>query len=244
MTIDFSIIIPVFNEENNIIKLHSKIKKNIEKITSNYEIIYINDASTDSSLEKLQYLFLHDPNLKIINFTKNFGQTSALKAGFDYAKGKFIFTLDADLQNDPEDFIRLLNKYNEGYDLVCGWRKNRHDDSLRKKVSLCANFLIRKLFALKIHDLGCTLRIYNAQCAKSLYLKNDFHRFIPVLAKINKAKITEIEVSHHKRYTGYSKYGLNRTFKVLRDIFIIYKELLFFNTKQPKIYEISEIIEK
>lgn len=213
-----SIIVPIYNEEDNISHLHEKITEASKDWNCNYEIIYINDGSTDTSFEKLKEL---TGNVEIVNFSRNFGQTSAMQAGIDKAKGDIIIPLDADLQNDPSDIANMLSIYNQGFDIVSGWRKDRHDNIIRVIPSRIANFIIGKLTGVKLHDYGCSLKIYNAEILKKVKLYGEMHRFIPALASMYTDKITEIPVTHHPRIFGKSKYNLSRTKRVILDLFTI-----------------------
>lgn len=217
-----SIIIPVYNEEDNILCLNEKVADALDSIDSDYEVIYINDGSKDGSFNVLKQLSGKD-HITIINFTRNYGQTAALQAGIDAAKGDVIIPLDADMQNDPDDIKKMLELYDRGYDIVSGWRKDRHDNIIRVIPSKIANFVICNLTGIKLHDFGCTLKIYNAEFLKKIRLYGELHRFIPVLASFfgGGANFTEIEVKHHKRIHGYSKYNLSRTFRVVLDLFTI-----------------------
>ena len=229
-----SLIIPIYNEEENIQKLNSSIKEALNNI--NYEVIYVDDGSKDKSFEKLKELS-NDEKVKIIKFSRNFGQTAALQAGIDLAKGDVIVPLDADLQNDPKDIPAMLEIYRQGFDIVSGWRKKRYDNIIRVIPSKIANFIISNLTNVKIHDFGCTLKIYNAKLLKKVNLYGELHRFIPALVSMYGNKITEVQVTHHPRVFGQSKYNLSRTKRVLMDLFTIwflirYKDrpMYFFGT--------------
>lgn len=219
---DLSVVIPTFNEEKNVKELYSSLKKVLKKIKKKYEIIFVDDGSTDNTFSILKNISKRDRNLKIIKFRKNFGQSAAFSAGFKYSKGKVMITLDADLQNDPRDIPKLLKKINEGFDVVCGWRKNRKDSFLSKKLpSIISNWLARKITKLKIHDFGCSLRAYKRGVVKELKLYGEIHRYIPALAYFNGYTVTEIEVRHHTRKHGKSKYKPFRLFKGLSDLITI-----------------------
>jgi glycosyltransferase involved in cell wall biosynthesis len=199
-----------------------QLKQILEALKKSYQIILIDDGSTDKSWEILSALRVKDNHLKIIRFTRNFGQTAAIAAGFAQAKGEIIITMDADLQNDPADIPLLLTKIEQNYDLVSGWRKNRRDNLLNRKLpSWVANWLIRKIIGTKIHDYGCSLKAYKAWVVKNLSLYGEMHRFIPALATWRGAKITEIPVRHHPRQAGKSKYNLSRILKVILDLFTV-----------------------
>ncbi|NPA32170.1 MAG: glycosyltransferase family 2 protein [Aquificae bacterium] len=217
-----SVVIPAYNEEKNIPILYEKLKRVLDALGEDYEIIVVDDGSTDKTPEVLKELAKKDPRLKVIRFRRNYGQTAAIYAGFEHAKGDVIITMDADLQNDPEDIPRLLEKLSEGYDIVSGWRKDRKDPFLSRKLpSKIANWVISRVTGVPLHDYGCTLKAYRSEIAKRYRLYGDMHRFLPALAKRFGAKITEIPVKHHPRLYGKSKYGIDRTIRVILDIFLI-----------------------
>jgi len=217
-----SVVIPVYNEEENIPELYRELKEVLEKLPYRYEIIFVDDGSTDRTYEILQKLAEEDPHVKVIRFRRNYGQTAAMYAGFQYAEGDVVVTMDGDLQNDPRDIPRLLEKIEEGYDIVSGWRKNRKDPFLSRILpSKIANWIISKVTGVKLHDYGCTLKAYRKEVAKNFRLYGDMHRFLPAVAKSFGAKITEIVVNHRPRKYGRSKYGIGRTVRVILDIFLV-----------------------
>jgi glycosyltransferase involved in cell wall biosynthesis len=217
-----SVVIPAYNEEENIPILYEKLKKVLDSLGEDYEIIFVDDGSTDGTYQRLKQLAEKDSRLKVIRFKRNYGQTAAMSAGFEHAKGDVIITLDADLQNDPEDIPLLLEKLEEGYHVVSGWRKDRKDPFLSRKLpSMIANWLISKITGVHLHDYGCTLKAYRAEVVKDLELFGDMHRFLPALTKRRGAKITEVVVRHHPRMFGKSKYGIGRTVRVLLDIMLV-----------------------
>ena len=217
-----SITISVYNEEDNLFLLYDKLIKTLSAINCTFEIIFVNDGSTDGSADKLNELSIKDRKVKVIHFTRNFGQTAAMMAGFDHASGEIIIPMDADLQNDPADIPHLIAKLNEGYDVCSGWRKDRKDSPFKKVfVSKLANILISRISGVKLKDYGCTLKAYRKNVVKGVKLYGEMHRFIPVYASWEGAKITELPVKHHPRIHGKSKYGLERTFKVLLDLIVI-----------------------
>jgi len=217
-----SIIIPVFNEEENIKLLFEKLYKVLNKISYNFEIIAINDGSTDNSEKILDKSVKIYKNLKIVNFKRNFGQTAAMMAGFDHSTGDIIIPIDADLQNDPNDIPKLIKKLEEGYDVVSGWRKNRKDSAIKRKfLSKVANWLISIVAGLKLHDYGCTLKAYRKSSILDVKLYGEMHRFIPIYSHLTGAKVTEIPVQHHPRIHGKSKYGIDRILKALLDLIVI-----------------------
>jgi len=217
--IKISVVIPVYNEEENISPLYSSLRPVLEgSYPGEYEIIFVDDGSKDGSLERLKELQKKDGAVVVISFRKNFGQTAAISAGFEYAKGKRIVTLDADLQNDPKDIPALVEKLND-YDLVSGWRYKRKDPFLTRRVpSYLANLLISWITGVKLHDYGCTLKAFRSEVVKDLRLYGEMHRFIPAIASWMGVSVAEVKVSHHPRKFGKSKYGLTRTSKVLLDI--------------------------
>ncbi len=217
-----SVVIPAYNEEENIPILYEKLKKVLDGIGQDYEVIFVDDCSTDGTYQRLRELAEKDHRLKVIRFKRNYGQTAAMSAGFEHAKGEVIITLDADLQNDPEDIPLLLEKLKEGYHIVSGWRKDRKDPFLSRKLpSAIANWLISKITGVHLHDYGCTLKAYRAEVVKDLELFGDMHRFLPALTKRRGAKVAEVVVRHHPRMFGKSKYGIGRTVRVLLDIMLV-----------------------
>jgi glycosyltransferase involved in cell wall biosynthesis len=217
-----SVVIPAYNEEENVPILYEKLKKVLDSLGEDYEIIFVDDGSTDGTYQRLKQLAEKDSRLKVIRFKRNYGQTAAMSAGFEHAKGDVIITLDADLQNDPEDIPLLLEKLEEGYHVVSGWRKDRKDPFLSRRLpSMIANWLISKITGVHLHDYGCTLKAYRAEVVKDLELFGDMHRFLPALTKRRGAKITEVVVRHHPRMFGKSKYGIGRTIRVLLDIMLV-----------------------
>lgn len=227
---NLSIVIPLYNEEDNIRELHAKLKDTLSNLKITYEIIYIDDGSQDRTFKILEEIQKVDPNVVVLSFRRNFGQTAAFAAGFDFARGDIVITMDGDLQNDPEDIPKLL-KAIEDVDLVSGWRKERKDPFLSRKLpSIIANWLIGRVTGVKIHDYGCSLKAYRREVVKNLKLYGEMHRFIPALASWYGIKIKEIEVSHHPRFRGKSKYGIGRTIKVLLDLITV-KFLHSFSTK-------------
>lgn len=224
-----SIVIPVLNEEENLSALHDEIIKTLTDFP--YEIIYVDDGSTDKSFSVLIDIQKNSPNVRLIRFRRNFGQTAALSAGFKYARGNIIVPLDADGQNDPADIPRLIRKLQDGFDIVSGWRKDRKDNAATRTFpSRIANWLIGRITGVRLHDYGCTLKAYRAESLKPIRLYGEMHRFIPALASWGGENITEMVVNHRPRTRGKTKYGLNRTFKVVLDLITI-KFLASFSTK-------------
>lgn len=214
-----SLVIAVMNEEDNVVPLTEQINEALKEFS--YEVIFVDDGSTDKTIQRIKDL--KDPNVRIVEFMKNFGQSSAMQAGIDHANGEYIVTLDGDLQNDPSDIpmmIDILEK--EDMDLVAGERVNRQDGALiRKLPSKIANMIIRNLTDVRIRDYGCTLKVFRSKIAKNLNLYGELHRFIPVLAAMQGARIKQVPVKHHPRVHGKSKYNLNRTFKVISDLILM-----------------------
>lgn len=229
-----SIVIPVFNEEHSLLKLHDEIVAAL--VDDDYEIIYVDDGSSDKSFSVLTDIHKKTPNVHIIRLRRNFGQTAALSAGFKYARGKVIVPLDADGQNDPADIPKLVERLDQGFDIVSGWRKERQDNPVTRTLpSRIANWMIGKITGVKLHDYGCTLKAYRAESLKPIRLYGEMHRFIPALARWGGEKVTEMVVNHRPRTTGRTKYGLSRTFKVVLDLITI-KFLASFSTKPIYIF--------
>lgn len=217
-----SIIIPIYNEVENINLLHQKLNEVLIPLSNPYEVILINDGSKDGSKELLDKVAQKDKNIKVIHFIRNYGQTTAMMAGIDYAKGDIIIPMDADLQNDPTDIPHLLTKLKEGYDVCSGWRKDRKDNAIKRNLpSRLANGLISRISGVRLHDYGCSLKAYKKDVIKGVKLYGEMHRFIPIYASWQGAKVTEIPVKHHARQFGESKYGLERTIKVVLDLIVI-----------------------
>jgi glycosyltransferase involved in cell wall biosynthesis len=226
-----SILIPVFNEEGNISLLHDRLTSTLKKTGRSYEVIFIDDGSTDGTLEALLDISRKNPNLKVISFTRNFGQTAALSAGIDSSRGDIIIPMDGDLQNDPEDILTLLQKIEEGYDVVSGWRKDRKDRFLTRRLpSMIANKIISWIGGVHLHDYGCTLKAYRRDILKNIKLYGEMHRFIPIYAQWIGARVSEIPVRHFPRGSGLSKYGMSRVFKVILDLMVV-KFLLSYSQK-------------
>ena len=220
--IDISIIIPVFNEEENLKFFVPKLHNVMAKLRKTYECIFIDDGSADGSFSVLKDYKNSTSNIKIIRLRRNFGQTAALTAGIDYAQGKIIIPIDADMQNDPEDIPLFVKKIEEGYDVVSGWRKNRKDAFFTRVLpSRIASFIISKISRVYLHDYGCTLKAYKRDIIKNVKLYGEMHRFIPVYASWQGASIIEIETKHHPRKIGKSKYGITRTGKVILDLIVM-----------------------
>ncbi|RKZ35438.1 MAG: glycosyltransferase [Gammaproteobacteria bacterium] len=217
-----SIIIPVYNEEGNLSLLYESLVSTFATMDYNYEMIFVDDGSNDTSFSLLEQLAQQNTNVKVIRFTRNYGQTAALAAGIDHAQGDAVVFMDADLQNDPTDIPMMLAKLNEGYDVVSGWRKDRQDTWLTRILpSKIANWVISKVTKVHLHDYGCTLKVYRRQVLNGYHLYGEMHRFLPAFAAQVGAKIVEVPVKHHPRRYGQSKYGLGRTGKVILDLFTV-----------------------
>ncbi len=219
---DLSIVVPIYNEAENIERLYNVLHDVLSRMDYTYEIILIDDGSGDDSYKKLEILHNEVNDLKVIKLRKNFGQTPAMVAGIDISQGEIIITLDADLQNDPHDIPKLLDNIKDGYDIVSGWRKNRKDKMLLRKIpSKIANRLISKITGVHLHDYGCTLKAYRACILKQVKLYGELHRFIPAVASLVGVRIKEVPVNHHPREFGESKYGISRTFRVILDLILV-----------------------
>ncbi len=217
-----SVVVPIYNEEDCISLLYEKICGTLDTLGEPFEMIFVDDGSQDGTFDLLKELHRRDSRVRVIRFRKNYGQTAAMTAGFDHAKGEFIVSMDGDLQNDPADIPRLLAKMREGFDVVCGWRKNRQDKFWTRRVpSMAANWIIGRLTGVRIKDNGCSLKAYRAATIKSVSLYSDLHRFIPAMSTLAGARIAEIVVVHHARRLGTSKYGLSRVWKVFLDIITV-----------------------
>jgi glycosyltransferase involved in cell wall biosynthesis len=217
-----SIIVPVYNEEENILLLYDKVLDVIPILDCPFELIFINDGSTDGTKRALDELAEKDRRVKVVHFRRNFGQTAAMMAGIDFSSGDVLVPMDGDLQNDPRDIPLLLAKLGEGYDVCSGWRKNRKDHALRRNLpSRIANFLISKISGVRLHDYGCSLKAYRKDVIKGVKLYGEMHRFIPIYASWEGARVTEVPVNHHPRMHGTSKYGIERTVKVLLDLIVV-----------------------
>src|ERR1700757_859080 len=217
-----SIVIPIHNEEHSILPLYDRLTAVLEQVEKQYEILFVDDASADRSFELLANLVETDSHLKVIRLRRNFGQTAALSAGFHESKGSVIIALDGDLQHAPEDIPALLRKIDEGYDIASGWRKNRVDNALLRKIpSRIANWLMAKASGMDLRDFGTTFKAYRAEVLKDVNLYGELHRFIPALASFYGARVAEVPIQNTVRSTGGSHYGLSRTFRVLFDIITI-----------------------
>lgn len=239
MSVQLSVIAPLYNEEDNVVLLYHSIVKSIDRLDIGYEILFVDDGSTDNTVAEAQKLAGNDTRLRVIKFRRNYGQTPAMAAGIDHAKGDVLVTMDGDLQNDPDDIPAFLDKIEEGYDIVVGWRHKRQDKLITRKIpSRIANRLIGRITGVPIKDNGCSLKAYKASVIKSIPLYSEMHRFIPAMASLAGSRIAEIKVKHHARKFGESKYGLSRIYKVLVDLLTI-KTILSFFSRPLRIFALA-----
>jgi glycosyltransferase involved in cell wall biosynthesis len=239
---DLSVVIPIRNEKANLGALHQQLTESLAAWGRPYEILLIDDGSNDGSYEIMADLHARDPHVKVIRFRRNFGQTAAFSAGFAHARGHIIVTADGDLQNNPKDIPSLVEKLESGYDIVCGWRRDRKDKFLTRRVpSMMANKLISIATGVQLHDYGCSLKAFRAEVVKPLRLYGEMHRFIPAIASEMGVAIAEQEVDHRARVHGTSKYGLSRTVRVLLDLMTV-KFLLSYSTRPLQIFGLIGLI--
>ena len=223
LSLELSVVVPIYNEQDSLPDLVDQLLEALTPTGKNFELVLVNDGSTDKSAEVLTDLHRRTPQLVCVLLRKNYGQTAAMAAGFDVAQGEIIVSLDGDLQNDPADIPALIEKLNQGYDLVSGWRFHRQDAALQRKLpSKIANRLIGLVTGVRLHDYGCSLKAYRREVLSDMRLYGELHRFLPVLANIEGAKITEVKVNHRPRQFGTSKYGIDRTFRVLMDLLTVW----------------------
>ena len=240
--IDVSVVIPLFNEIENLSQLHSQLTSALNTLDRSSEIILIDDGSTDGTFSALKEIHEQDQRVWVIQLRRNFGQAAAFSAGFDFARGEVIVTMDGDLQNDPADIPKLLEKIDEGYDIISGWRINRKDGFITRRLpSMMANALISNVTGVKLHDYGCSLKAYRNEVVKNIRLYGELHRFIPALASWMGIRMAEIPVNHYPRKHGRSKYGLGRTIKVILDLITV-KFLLDYATRPLQIFGLAGMI--
>src|SRR5688500_15982187 len=233
---EISVFLPVYNEEPNLLPLHAKLDDALKRLNRTAEIIYVDDGSTDGSLKVLREVAESDKRVRVVALRRNYGQTAAMAGGIDAAQGEVLIPMVADLQNDPADIIRLLDKLDEGYDVVSGWRKNRKDKMVTRKIpSMIANRLISWIGGVPLHDYGCSLKAYRREALQDVRLYGEMHRFIPIYASWAGARVSEIPVEHHPRTMGKSKYGLSRTLKVVFDLMTI-KFMASYQTKPVYVF--------
>jgi glycosyltransferase involved in cell wall biosynthesis len=230
-----SVVIPLYNEEENVDDLHRQLTASLEPMGLPYELILVDDGSMDGTTQRIVALEARDPRVRVLRLRRNFGQTAAFSAGFDHARGRIIITSDGDLQNDPADIPRLVAKLDEGYDMVCGWRKDRHDPLSKKVPSWFANRIISFSTGVHLHDYGCSLKAIRAEVVKNLRLYGEMHRFIPAVASWMGVSVAEMAVNHRPRTRGKSKYGIGRTTRVLLDLFTV-KFFLAYGTRPAHLF--------
>lgn len=234
--VDLTIVIPLYNEEGNVKELYRELYAVLNDQQLSYELLFINDGSSDKTAELIEEISKSNPAVVGINFRRNFGQTAAMSAGFDYASGKIIVTMDGDLQNDPADIPKFIDKINDGYDVVAGWRHKRQDAFLNRRLpSMIANKIISVITGVKLHDYGCTLKAFRKEVAENIKLYGEMHRFIPAIASAMGTTIAEVKVNHRARQHGSSKYGISRTFRVILDLITV-KFLLSYSNKPIHVF--------
>ena len=236
MAPELSVVIPLYNEEPNVAELHRELTAALGAWGRSYEILLVDDGSTDGTFGALKALQAGDPHLRVIALRRNFGQTAAFAAGFAHARGRVIATSDGDLQNDPRDLPMMVDLLDDGHDIVCGWRRERRDPWLTRRLpSSLANWLISRTTGVQLHDYGCSLKVFRGEVVRSLRLYGEMHRFIPAIASEQGVRIAEVEVNHRPRRFGASKYGLSRTVRVILDLFTV-KFLLSYSTQPIQIF--------
>jgi glycosyltransferase involved in cell wall biosynthesis len=236
MTPDLSVIVPLYNEEESVGPLHEAIVGALDPLGMEYEILFVDDGSRDGTFSNARDLARKDRRLRVIRFRRNYGQTPAMAAGFDHARGKILVTMDGDLQNDPADIPMFLEKIAEGNDIVCGWRHKRQDKLISRRIpSIIANRIIGRITGVPIKDNGCSLKAYRADVIKSIPLYSDMHRFIPAMTSMAGTSVAELKVNHSARKFGVSKYGISRIYKVIIDLLVI-KTLLAFSSKPMRLF--------
>ena len=236
MVPDLSVVVPLYNEEPNVAELHRELTAALGAWGRPYELLFIDDGSTDGTFPLLKELQAGDPRVRVVALRRNFGQTAAFAAGFAHARGRMVATSDGDLQNDPRDLPMMVGMLEDGHDLVCGWRRTRRDPWLTRRVpSNAANRLISRTTGVKLHDYGCSLKVFRGEVVRSLRLYGEMHRFLPAIASERGVRIAEVEVNHRPRRFGASKYGLSRTMRVMLDLFTV-KFLLSYSTQPIQIF--------
>lgn len=229
---EISITVPIYNEEDNIAPLYERVRDAMDATGHSWELVLVNDGSRDQSSPRLDALVAADRRVRVIHLSRNFGQTAAFMAGLDHAEGEIIVPMDGDLQNDPNDIARLLAKLEEGFDVVSGWRRDRKDAAIKRNLpSRIANALISRVSGVHLHDYGCSLKVYRRSVLEGVKLYGEMHRFVPIFAAWNGARVTELEVTHHPRIHGVSKYGLERVVKVVLDLIVV--KFLFKSSGKP-----------
>lgn len=242
MTPELSLVIPIRNEAENIPRLYQELTASLERFGRPYEVLIIDDGSTDTSFQLLADLQARDSRLRVIRFRRNFGQTAAFAAGFAYARGRYIITSDGDLQNDPADIPAMVERLEQGFDIVCGWRKDRKDPFINRRLpSIIANKLISVATGVALHDYGCSLKVFRSEVVKPLRLYGEMHRFLPAMASELGVVIDEVVVNHRPRLHGKSKYGISRTVRVVLDLLTV-KFLLSYATKPLQIFGLIGLV--
>ena len=233
---DISVVVPLYNEEDNVQLLYEEIKGVLDTMAEQAEIVFVDDGSRDTTLAKLEVIQAGDDHVRVVSLRRNFGQTAAMTAGFDHARGGVIITMDGDLQNDPHDIPQLVGKLNEGYDVVTGWRYDRQDPFLSRKLpSQLANRLISRVTGVGLHDYGCTLKAFRREVIDNINLYGEMHRFIPAIASGMGISFTEVKVNHRARRFGTSKYGISRTIRVVLDLITV-KFMLSYATRPLHVF--------
>ena len=242
MAPDLSVVIPIFNESPNIDRLHAEVEAALRGWGGSYEVIAVDDGSRDDSFDRLAAIQARDARWRVIRFRRNFGQTAAFSAGFAHARGRYIASADGDLQNDPKDIPAMVRRLEEGFDIVCGWRRARQDTWLTRRLpSVIANRLISKATGVPLHDYGCSLKVFRAEVVKPLRLYGEMHRFIPAIASEFGVRVDEMVVNHRARSAGTSKYGLSRTIRVILDLLTV-KFLLNYATRPLQIFGLVGVV--
>jgi glycosyltransferase involved in cell wall biosynthesis len=239
---DISVVLPVYNEVENLVPLHAELTDALAALGRSYEIIYVDDGSRDHSWEILQRIRSEDPHVRVVRFRRNFGQTAAVAAGLERTTGDIVVTLDSDRQNDPKDIGRLIERLEQGCDLVSGWRQDRKDDFVSRRLpSVTANWLIRAITGVHVHDYGCMLKAYRGEVARELRLYGEMHRFIPAIAADLGARVDEIVVNHRPRIAGTSKYGISRVVRVVLDLLTV-KFLSVYSTRPIHVFGVWGVV--
>ena len=233
---ELSVVVPLYNEDANVADLHREMTEVLDAWGRPYELILVDDGSTDGTFERLRELYGADPRLRVLRLRRNFGQTAAFAAGFAHARGRLIATADGDLQNDPHDLPAMVDLLNDDNDIVCGWRRDRKDPWLTRRLpSQLANWLISRITGVRLHDYGCSLKVFRGDVVRSMRLYGEMHRFMPAIASEQGVRIAETVVNHRARSAGQSKYGLSRTIRVILDLFTV-KFLLTYSTRPLQMF--------
>lgn len=239
---DVSVVLPVYNEVENLVPLHAELTDAMAALGRSYEVIYVDDGSGDGSFDTLRGIRDRDPRVRLVRFRRNFGQTAAVAAGLERTTGDIVVTLDSDRQNDPRDIARLIARLEQGYDLVSGWRRDRKDDFVSRRIpSITANWLIRAITRVHVHDYGCMLKVYRGDVARELRLYGEMHRFIPAIAADLGARVDELVVNHRARIAGTSKYGISRVVRVVLDLLTV-KFLSVYSTRPIHVFGVWGVL--